>query len=143
MTSPSAWYDAYPKPRHESPSQISREELLERIRNGQKAGIDFILIDLRRNDHEGPTIKGSINLPAQTLYSSLSTLLNLCTKAKIDTVIWYCGSSRGRGSRAAVWFADLVEDSGVDGISSLALTGGITGWVQAGEEYGDLMDGKV
>ena len=47
-----AWHDAYPQPREGPPDSIQRDELLDRIRSGQKAGKDFLLIDLRRNDHQ-------------------------------------------------------------------------------------------
>lgn len=78
--------------------------------------------------------------------------------AKIDTVIWYCGkawcvdsigsttlkltgSSRGRGTRAAGWFLDLINEKGHKSMKSLVLSGGIAGWAMAGKEYTDLMDG--
>ena len=43
---------------------------------------------------QGGTIKGSMNLPAQSLYPSLPTLVNLARAGKIQTVIWYCGKTR-------------------------------------------------
>lgn len=78
-------------------------------------GKDIVLVDLRRTDHEvsvigelffscwladlpydcllqGGTIRGSINLPAQTLYHSIPTLYALFTSAGVKTVIWYCGT---------------------------------------------------
>lgn len=109
---------------------------------------------------KGGTIKGSINLPAQSLYYSLPTVLNLCQSAGIELVIWYCGeflnvngfalqttdngiapgSSRGRGTRAAGWFDDLIKEQNVPTIRSAVLEGGIAGWAKAGEEYNALMD---
>ena len=115
MAEQAQWYDGYPKPQNQSPSTISRGDLLSRLQKGEKPGSNFLLIDLRRTDHivsyffpsqitrvleadaysQGGTIKGSINLPAQTLYHSLPTLLDLCRNAGIFSVIWYCGESRG------------------------------------------------
>ncbi len=46
------WHAAYPKPKNTSPDSISRSELLERLNRGKQPGRDFLLIDLRRNDHE-------------------------------------------------------------------------------------------
>ena len=46
------WYAAYPSPRHDTSPSISRVEVLQLFRDGQEAGRDFILIDLRRADHE-------------------------------------------------------------------------------------------
>lgn len=51
------------------------------------------------------------------------------------------GSSAGRGTRAAGWFADYLADKEDANIKSLVLTGGIKGWAAAGEEYTSLMDG--
>ncbi|RYP09702.1 hypothetical protein DL764_001128 [Monosporascus ibericus] len=104
--------------------------------SGPKGG--FLLVDLRRNDHDhdvivdacnmgqGGTIRGSINLPAQSLYHSIPTLYS---------------SSRGRGNRAAGWFADYIVDQDDSEMRSVILQGGINGWVAAGEEYIQWMDG--
>lgn len=53
----------------------------------------------------------------------------------------YIGSSRGRGTRAAGWFADRIEEQRDSSLRSLVLEGGIKGWVGAGPEYTELMDG--
>lgn len=46
------WHAAYPKPKNTAPGSISRSELMERLNRGEQPGLDFLLIDLRRNDHE-------------------------------------------------------------------------------------------
>lgn len=51
------------------------------------------------------------------------------------------GSSQGRGTRAAGWFADYLEDRGDFSIRSWFLDGGVKGWAAAGEEYTEHMDG--
>lgn len=45
------WYAAYPSPKS-TPERIPRETLLADLNNGAVAGKDFLLVDLRRNDHE-------------------------------------------------------------------------------------------
>jgi hypothetical protein len=52
------------------------------------------------------------------------------------------GSSRGRGNRAAGWFADYLKERGDEGerMESFVLEGGIKGWASAGEDYVKLMD---
>jgi hypothetical protein len=83
----------------------------------------------------------------------------LCSAAKIETVIWWCGelkydilggrtlisasagSSRGRGTRAAGWFDDLITDKKDTNMKSLTLDEGIKGWATAGERYQKYMDG--
>ncbi|KAK5070238.1 hypothetical protein LTS08_007912 [Lithohypha guttulata] len=137
------WHEAYPQPRPSPPDSINAEDLLALMHNGKKPGVDYLVVDLRRNDHEGGSVRGSLNLPAQSLFSSLPTVLNICQGAKIPLVIWYCGSSQGRGTRAANWFRDLLEDNKVNGIRSVILKGGIKGWAGAGSEYTEMMDGYI
>lgn len=45
------WYAAYPEARS-SPATITRSDLLDMIETGKRPGVDFILVDLRRTDHE-------------------------------------------------------------------------------------------
>ncbi|OQE31147.1 hypothetical protein PENFLA_c002G03976 [Penicillium flavigenum] len=138
MSAELPWHAAYPAPRAAAPS-ISREELVQWIRDGKQAGKDFILVDLRRTDYEGGTIQGSLNLPAQSLYPTIPTLYSLVSNSSVKYVIWYCGSSAGRGTRAAGWFADYLKDQQDTEVKSLVLSGGIKGWAAAGPEYTSLM----
>ena len=52
MAEKAAWHEAYPKPRNQQPGVITREELLLKLQQDQKPGIDFLMVDLRRTDHE-------------------------------------------------------------------------------------------
>lgn len=52
MAEKPAWYEAYPEPRNQQPGAITREDLLAKLQQGQKPGVDFLLVDLRRTDHE-------------------------------------------------------------------------------------------
>lgn len=134
------WHAAYPEPRPGAPATISCSALLQRFEMGQQAGKDFLVIDTRRNDHDGGFIRGSLNLPAQSLYPSLSTLLSMVKAARYPLVIWHCQSSKGRGTRAANWFRDLLEDEKIDTIQSVILEGGIKAWARAGPAYVKLMN---
>jgi arsenical-resistance protein 2 len=49
------------------------------------------------------------------------------------------GSSRGRGTRAAAWFADYIVEQGDQSMQSLVLGEGIKGWAKAGAEYTEKM----
>ncbi|KAJ5723081.1 Rhodanese-like protein [Penicillium malachiteum] len=133
------WHAVYPDPKTTAPS-ISRAEVLKWFREGKRAGRDFVLVDLRRTDSEGGTIRGSLNLPAQTIYSSLPTLYILLSGGDVKQVVWYCGSCGGRGTRAAAWFADYLEKMQDSSIQSLVLEGGIKGWVASGTDYTEWMD---
>ncbi|KAK4458535.1 arsenical-resistance protein 2 [Cladorrhinum samala] len=136
---PAPWHAAYPAPQATG-GEITREEVLELLKTVPLDKRDFVLVDLRRNDFEGGTIRGSVNLPAQSLYPTLPTLYALFKSAGTKKVIFYCGSSKGRGSRATGWLADQIEKDNFDGMKSLALVGGIKGWAGAGGEYVEWMD---
>ncbi|KAL2856201.1 Rhodanese-like domain-containing protein [Aspergillus pseudodeflectus] len=138
------WHAAFPSPRTTNPASLPRSTVLQWLKEGTKVpGAGFLLVDLRRTDFEGGTIRGSLNLPAQSLYPTLGTLYSLVRKAGVRDVIFYCGSSAGRGTRAAGWFADYLSEKGVseDDVKSWKLEGGIKGWVAAGDQYTALMDG--
>ena len=45
------WHAAFPAPRNTAAS-ITREEVLQWMREGKEPGKDYVLVDLRRNDHE-------------------------------------------------------------------------------------------
>lgn len=49
------WQAHFPSPRTTKPDSITREELLARFEAGQKGGRDFLLVDVRRTDHEVST----------------------------------------------------------------------------------------
>ncbi|KAH8700205.1 Rhodanese-like domain-containing protein [Talaromyces proteolyticus] len=129
------WHAAYPAPRRVA-TTLPSQELLQWFRDGKR---DYVLVDLRRTDFEGGTIRGSLNLPAQSLYPSIPTIYSLLSQSNVKYVVWYCGSSRGRGVRAAGWFADYLEEQQDTTLQSLVLEGGVKGWVAAGPEYTELM----
>ncbi|EGP82397.1 unnamed protein product [Zymoseptoria tritici ST99CH_1A5] len=136
------WHASFPPPRSNA-GTMSPEQLLELLQDERKLpGRDFLLIDLRRSDHKGSTIRGSLNLPAQSLWYSLDSLYELCQAAGVSTVAFYCGSSRGRGNRAACWFQDVLARRGETNMKSFVLAGGIDGWFEAGGNYANFVDGK-
>jgi arsenical-resistance protein 2 len=47
----SPWDPKYPTAKNETPSSISRDEVLGMLQQGQKPGKDFILVDIRQVDH--------------------------------------------------------------------------------------------
>lgn len=76
-------------------------------------------------------IKTSVNLPAHTIYPSRQDLARLLSR--YDQVITFCGSSQGRGPRAAGWLRDAFKDGDYN-TEVLVMEGGIKGFVKA---YGD------
>ncbi|KAL4749182.1 hypothetical protein BDW72DRAFT_214312 [Aspergillus terricola var. indicus] len=145
MSEEQPWHAAFPSPQTTDPASLPRPTLLQWLQPGSNRtpGTDFLLVDLRRTDFEGGTIKGSLNLPAQSLYPTLPTLFRLVRSAGVKDVIFYCGSSQGRGTRAAGWFADYLRQQGVEEseTKSWKLEGGIKGWARDGEDYTALMEG--
>lgn len=141
---PEEWWKTFPEPRSKCPS-ISADEVMKLfddmdIRPGPA---EFLLVDVRRTDWEGGAIKGSLNLAAQSFYQTRKPLLDLCDRAGIKQVIFYCRSSNGRGPRCANWMQDYIEDVRKFGrqvrVKVLVLEGGIKGWVNKFE--GSIMEG--
>lgn len=138
------WWSVFPAPKAQC-SEITGDEVMKMfddmdIKSGPR---EFLLVDVRRTDWEGGTIKTSLNLPAQSFYQSRKTLLDLCDRAAVKKIIFYCGSSSGRGPRCASWMQDYMDDIAKFGRRSslevLVLKGGIKGWVKAFE--GSMVDG--
>jgi hypothetical protein len=135
----------YPPPR--SVASVMKKEQLQRqfAILGDILNAGTLLVDVRRTDFEGGTIRGSLNLPAQSFPLVMPTLYRLCAGdglAVISRVVFYCGksstmpmcpgekvvisypyivvanvdcrprlifytgSSNGRGPRCAGWFKD-------------------------------------
>ncbi|CAG8979645.1 hypothetical protein HYALB_00011529 [Hymenoscyphus albidus] len=145
MTSPAPdWTTAFPPPRATVLSLTGGEvvkmfddmDITSSMRG-------FLLVDVRREDWVGGTIKTSLNLPAQSFYQSRKVLLDLCERAGIKMVVFYCGSSNGRGPRCANWMQDSIDDIAKFGMKSTLqvriLKGGIKGWVR--EFQGGFMEG--
>lgn len=89
---PQNWWDAFPAPRHAAallPIEAALKEL---------SRPDLLLVDVRRTDFEGGTIKGSLNLPAQSFYLNRAVLYNLCKRAGVKQVAFYCGEQPALGS---------------------------------------------
>lgn len=47
------WHAAYPPPRNKTPAAMMRQDVLEMVKDSNNiAGRDYVLVDLRRTDHE-------------------------------------------------------------------------------------------
>lgn len=68
------------------------------------------------------------------------TCLNVPWASRSTSTDNFVASSKGRGTRAAGWFADYIEDKKDEKMQSLVLMGGIKGWAKAGGEYAQWMD---
>ena len=102
----------------------------------------MLIVDVRRTDYEGGAIRGSLNIPAQGFWWNRGMLYELAYKADMEWVVFTCGSSNGRGPRCAAWFLDHVRNTAEDeNMQVMVLEGGVKGWVKAGPQYVQLMDG--
>jgi arsenical-resistance protein 2 len=80
-----SWTDAFPAPRTTAPI-LPRADALSAL-----ASPDLLIVDVRRTDYEGGAIQGSINLPAHSFYMNRGVLLDLCKRAGVKKVAFYCG----------------------------------------------------
>lgn len=102
----------------------------------------MLIIDVRRTDYEGGAIRGSLNIPAQGFYWNRGALYELAYKSGMEWVVFTCGSSNGRGPRCAGWFLEHVRNVAQDkDMQVMVLEGGVKGWVKAGTQFTQLMDG--
>ncbi|KAK3619725.1 hypothetical protein LTR22_025881 [Elasticomyces elasticus] len=132
------WHAAFPSPTMTADIMPQRRAMM--ILSMKIASM--LIIDVRRTDYEGGAIRGSLNVPAQGFWWNRGMLYELCYKADIEWVVFTCGSSSGRGPRCAGWFLDHVRNTAQDNdMQVMTLEGGVKGWVKAGPQYTQFMDG--
>lgn len=126
----SDWWHIYGEPKTAC-NDMTVDQLLE-LYSSEKIGTSFLVIDVRRSDIS-EMIPGAINLPAQSFPQALPSLMY--SLSKVNKFIFHCSSSKGRGPRAAGWFADELNKhlKGIDPSLStegrvFVLKGGINSW---------------
>jgi SAM-dependent methyltransferase/rhodanese-related sulfurtransferase len=120
------WWDAYPK------DYLTSGEVANLLRSSDRS--DYAIIDVRENDRDGGHVLRSVQWRADAFASSLNKFYDEYGKTK--QVIFYCGSSKGRGSRCAAWYQDYLNGEGNTESKACVLEGGYHGW-----RYPDLVDG--
>lgn len=132
------WHAAFPEPTHKAEIMPQRRAMM--ILSMKIASM--LIIDVRRTDYEGGSIRGSLNIPAQGFWWNRGMLYELAYKSDMEWVVFTCGSSSGRGPRCAGWFLDHVRNTAEDkDMQVMVLDGGVKGWVKAGSQYTQFMDG--
>ncbi|KAI9458735.1 S-adenosyl-L-methionine-dependent methyltransferase [Boletus coccyginus] len=131
------WWDAYPASAS-SASGLGCGDVADLIRNPELGAKDFVVVDVRRNDHAGGHVRGSVQQPAQTFYDDLPKFYEEYKETK--QVIFYCGSSRGRGPRCAKWYRDYLDQQGNTESKAFCMTGGANEWVSSYKGQADLVD---
>jgi arsenical-resistance protein 2 len=88
------WYASLPTPTRTA-SLYPKEDLLRQFNIlGDILNAGTLLIDVRRTDYEGGTIRGSLNIPAQSFFMNMATLYRLCQGdgvSVISRIMFYCG----------------------------------------------------
>jgi len=115
---------------------VSNEDVAELIRHS--AQNNYAVIDVRRNDHGGGHVRGSHQWPAQTFYDDLDSFYK--EFKNVEKVIFYCGSSNGRGPRCAGWYQDHLNAQGNTVSKAFVLQGGIKAWLGKFGDASDLVD---
>ncbi|KAL4077555.1 Rhodanese-like domain-containing protein [Scleroderma citrinum] len=129
------WWIAYPAPSSEVPS-LDCDDVATLVKRANKE--DYVVIDVRRNDRVGGHVRGSAQHPAQTFYDELPTFHKTFQEKK--QVIFYCGSSNGRGPRCAKWYQDYLNEVGNTHSKAYILSGGIKEWKKRFGSDEELVD---
>jgi len=88
------WWEKFPTATRTAPVYPKETLLRQFTILGDILNAGTLLIDVRRTDHEGGTIRGSLNMPAQSFYMHMATLYRLCMGdgvSVISRVMFYCG----------------------------------------------------
>ncbi|KAF7358706.1 NAD(P)-binding protein [Mycena sanguinolenta] len=124
------WWDAFPTVQATNIQRISPTALAEMRRND----VSVAVVDVpeqRRVRRESflpsrlPSMPSHQSL-AQTFYNQLSAFHE--TFASSNSVVFYCGSSVGRGPRCAGWYQDFLDANDNRGPQVLTLEGGFRRW---------------
>lgn len=90
------WWDKFSTLGSRDAPLYSKETLLRQFNIlGDILNAGTLLIDVRRTDHEGGTIRGSLNMPAQSFPYHMATLYRLCHGDGVNVisrVMFYCGT---------------------------------------------------
>ncbi|CAK4030895.1 Hypothetical predicted protein [Lecanosticta acicola] len=134
------WHAAFPAPTMTADVFPQRRALM--VLSMKIASM--LIVDVRRTDYEGGAIRGSINIPAHGFWWNRGILYELAYKSDMEWVVFTCGSCKegSRGARCAAWFLDHVRNTAQDDdMQVMVLEGGMKGWIRAGAQYTQFVDG--
>ncbi|VDC00731.1 unnamed protein product [Peniophora sp. CBMAI 1063] len=96
-----------------APRYITNDELAKIIKSDKEPHKDYLVIDVRDDDHVGGHISGSHHLPSQKFLDSVHDLVNR-TK-DIPIVIFHCALSQARGPKAARIYSETRDNLQIAG----------------------------
>ena len=82
-------------------------------------------------------VRGAVNIPAHGFYPCRKTWVEVLGKTPL--VIFYCGSSNGRGPRVAGWFQDTLDEVGRKDSEAIVLAGGIKRWAEGQKDLTEFV----
>lgn len=129
------WWIAYPTPSSNVPS-LDCDDVATLVKNNEE---DYVVIDVRRTDRAGGHVRASEQCPAQTFYDELPCFHQIFREKK--QVIFYCGSSNGRGPRCAKWYQDYLNEVSDTHSKAYILSGGFKEWKKRFGSDPELVDG--
>lgn len=89
------WWEKFPVATRTAPVYSKETLLRQSAILGDILNAGTLLIDVRRTDYEGGTIRGSLNMPAQSFPYHMETLYRLCHGDGVNVisrVMFYCGT---------------------------------------------------
>ncbi|KAF8219680.1 hypothetical protein L208DRAFT_1412881 [Tricholoma matsutake] len=86
----------------------------------------------------GGHVRGSSQWHAQTFYDNLPKFFE--QHHNTEKVVFYCGSSMGRGPRCAGWYQDYLNETGTTTSTAYILQGGIKAWLEKYADDENLVD---
>lgn len=131
------WWYAYPEVKS-TPDALTTEQVAALVRDPNQNSTDFTVIDVRRNDHMGGHVRGSLQCPAQSFYDDLPGYFERFKDSK--KIIFYCQSSNGRGPRCAGWYQDHLDSVGYTSSKAYIMAGGIREWMGKFKGEEDLVE---
>ncbi|KAF9116092.1 hypothetical protein BGX27_004889 [Mortierella sp. AM989] len=101
-------------------------------------GKDYLVVDVRGEDHAGGHVAGSLNLPLHELPERLPELLK--EHANVPQLYFYCGQSHSRGPKgAAIWTEGQSEELAATQQVNV-LKGGFVEWQRKYKDDSELVE---
>ncbi|KAG0346736.1 hypothetical protein BG005_000571 [Podila minutissima] len=101
-------------------------------------GKDYLVIDVRGEDHVGGHVAGSLNLPLHELPERLPELIK--EHADVPQLYFYCGQSYSRGPKGAAIWAEGQSEELASKQQVNVLEGGFVEWQKKYKEDRELVD---
>ncbi|KZT32889.1 Rhodanese-like protein [Sistotremastrum suecicum HHB10207 ss-3] len=122
---------------------ISGQELKEIIKGPGKPGTDYLVVDVRDEDHAGGNITNSAHWPSEEFEEGVHKLI--AESKHLQKIVFHCALSQQRGPFAARHYAQIREHEARKSPHDFAnqeiliLRSGFTGWQQLYKDDAELV----